>query len=91
MTTRIADLIAWLLGTRDGMFAVLGACLVFFTVLAWLLERGTRRRYHDHADDMDGDEPYVPGEEMQHLGKMIGRARAELDAAPPTDDEGTGD
>ncbi len=86
MSEQVADFLAWLLGTRNGMFAVLGACLVFFTVLAWVLERGTRKRYHDHGDDADEEEPYIPGEEMQRLGKAIGKARSELDTVLAPDD-----
>lgn len=78
----------WLFTTRDGMWALLGIGIVFFTLLAWLLEKGTRKRYHDHEVT---DDPDLAKEESESLGAMIGIERQALDEwDPEADDEDDG-
>lgn len=76
---------SWLFTTRNGMFALIGIGLVFFTLLAWILEKGTRRRYHDHIVQ---DDPDIEAEEDESLSGMIGDMRQQLDEwDPEADDE----
>ena len=46
----------WLFGTRAGVVALTVGGIVFFTVIAWLLEKGTRSKFYNHQkgpDDWD--------------------------------------
>jgi hypothetical protein len=80
----MSEFVNWLFSTREGAFALMGICLVFFTLLAVLLERGTRRRYYDHEDENDEE---LARETEESIGKMIGRARKELEDMGTDGDE----
>ena len=52
---------AWLFGTRWGVLALMVGGVLLFLVLAWLLEKRTRKQFYNHEkseDDWDlfGDE-----------------------------------
>ena len=52
----IGNFFNWLFGTRPGVFTLLGVGVLFFLLLAWLLERRMRKQFYNHEkteDDWD--------------------------------------
>lgn len=73
----------WLFSTNEGALALMGIGMVFFMLLAWLLEFGIRRRYHDHPAE---DEAELAREAEESFGRLIGKARRELEAEEDEED-----
>lgn len=51
---QISAFLGWLFGTREGVLALVLGAVVFFVILALVLERRTRVMYHNH-ERSDGD------------------------------------
>ena len=46
----------WLFGTRQGVFALMVGGVLLFALIAWLLEKRTRKQFYNHQkgpDDWD--------------------------------------
>ncbi|MCH3967340.1 MAG: hypothetical protein PHR15_04650 [Atopobiaceae bacterium] len=53
------DVINWLFGTREGSLALIGGGILLCLLIAFVLERRTRKVYTEHPadpDDEDADE-----------------------------------
>lgn len=55
----------WLFSTRNGMLTLFGIGILFFLILAYLLERRTKKMYYNHdkpaTDDDDSDSGFFGG------------------------------
>lgn len=45
---QISDILYWLFNTRDGVMALIALLILFFTILAIISERKTKRLYYNH-------------------------------------------
>ena len=52
---QVTNFIDWLFGTRPGVGVLFAVGIVFFFVLAMLLEKKTRMVYHNHEKDPNDD------------------------------------
>lgn len=52
----INSFFSWLFKTPAGVAALMGGGIIFFTLIAWRLEKGTRAKFYNHQkgpDDWD--------------------------------------
>ena len=49
----IGNFFNWLFGTRPGVFTLLGVGVLFFLLIAWLLERRMRKQFYNHEKSED--------------------------------------
>lgn len=45
---QISDILYWSFNTRDGVMALIALLILFFTILAIISERKTKRLYYNH-------------------------------------------
>lgn len=49
----INNFFAWLFGTRAGVLALMVGGVLLFLLVAWLLEKRTRKQYYNHEKSED--------------------------------------
>ena len=50
---QIGDFFSWLFGTRSGVLALIGGGIVLFLIIAFVLERKTRKLFPEHERSED--------------------------------------
>ena len=49
----ISGFFSWLFGSKAGVLTLLGCGVVFFLILAWRMEKKTRKEYFNHEKSED--------------------------------------
>ena len=44
----ITNFFSWLFGTRGGVLVLMVGGILFFALIAWRLEKGTRQKFYNH-------------------------------------------